>query len=434
MIRFIYTVLLILLSPFFLYSLYKKKEGKPTFGPRWKEHFGFTPPLNLPLGEKSIWIHTVSVGEVIGATPFIRVLKQQNPQQIIVLTTTTATGAQQAEKLKGLVEHRFMPLDFSGAVKRFIKAVQPQKMIIMETELWPNTLATVHENDIEIIVMNARLSERSARRYAKFQSVFNLLSSSLDKVICQYKEDAERFIRLGVLEEKVVISGSIKFDIHIENEIKTQAAYLRNQLQVTKGSKHDHQPLIWIAASTHQGEDEQVLEAHQQLLSSFPNAILILVPRHPERFNQVADLIEARNFYFSRRSTQSELVGNTQVYLADTMGEMLLLLAASHVCFMGGSLLGDKVGGHNLLEPAALGIPSITGPSYYNFKEITQQLLQAEATTVCVNANQLAEQLISLFSNPGGRYDKGQQALNVIKANTGAISRTLSAINSVKAK
>lgn len=436
MIRFIYTVLLVFLSPFFLYSLYKKKEGKPTFGSRWKEHFGFTPPIKLQPDEKSIWIHAVSVGEVLGVTSLIKELKRQNPEQIIVLTTTTATGAQQAKSLRELVEHRFMPLDFSCAVKRFIKAIQPERMIIMETELWPNTLATVKGNDIPITVINARLSKRSALRYAKVKTIFNILSSSLDQVICQHKDDAERFIGLGLAASKVSISGSIKFDISITPDVKIEADNLRKQLQASiiqnQNQNQNLQQPIWIAASTHKGEDEQILNAHRKVLTLFPNAILVLVPRHPERFNQVAELISNQNFKLVRRSSVKEGVNECQVYLADSMGEMLLLLAASDVCFMGGSLIGDKVGGHNLLEPSALGIPSITGPSYYNFKDITEQLLQAEAISICMDYEQLADQLIALFLDPVSARYKGQRAMNVIKSNSGAISRTLTLINASK--
>lgn len=374
------------------------------------------------------------MGEVLGVTSLIKELKRQNPEQIIVLTTTTATGAQQAESLKGLVEHRFMPLDFSCAVKRFIKAIQPERMIIMETELWPNTLATVKGNDIPITVINARLSKRSALRYAKVKTIFNILSSSLDQVICQHKDDAERFIGLGLAASKVSISGSIKFDISITPDVKIEADNLRKQLQVSaiQNPNPNLQQPIWIAASTHKGEDEQILNAHRKILTLFPNAILVLVPRHPERFNQVAELINNQNFRFVRRSAVKESVDECQVYLADSMGEMLLLLAASDVCFMGGSLIGDKVGGHNLLEPSALGIPSITGPSYYNFKDITEQLLQAEAISICMDCEQLADQLIALFLDPVSARYKGQRAMKVIESNSGAISRTLTLINASK--
>ena len=423
MIRFIYTCLLIIFSPIFLYVLYSKKEGKPQFGARWKEHFGVIPPLKRHSSRPVIWIHTVSVGEVLGATPLVRQLKLNNPEYIIVMTTTTATGAEQVAKLGSLVEHRYMPLDFPFAIKGFLNAIKPNMMLIMETELWPNTLAVVHGKGIPISIINARLSERSALKYAKFPFIFNLFSKYLDQVLCQHIDDSKRFIRLGINDKKVKVTGTIKFDIQIDEAIKNRGQILRNQLKFSSDCP------IWIAASTHDGEDEQVLNAHRQVLAAYPTATLIIVPRHPERFNQVANLIEHQNFTMTRRSQSEEDTPHPiQVYLADTMGEMLILLSASDICFMGGSLIGSKVGGHNLLEPAALGVPSLIGPSYYNFKDVTHQLLEAKAITICHNAEELARNIIKLLANPDELVMKSQQSLNVVDSNTGAIEKTLIAI------
>jgi 3-deoxy-D-manno-octulosonic-acid transferase len=373
-----------------LFGLYKKKPNKHHFGKRWKEHFGVTPPLKSPI--QPIWIHAVSVGESIAAIPLIKALKQQNPHQPIVVTTTTSTGADQITKLGDLVEHRYMPIDFSFAIQGFIRAIQPQKMLIIETELWPNTLHTVNKAGIPIIIINARLSEKSYRNYQRIKPLFNLIKTKLSKVLCQTQADADRFIRLGVEPDKVTITGSIKFDIQISDEVRVKGRELRNQLG-------KHRP-VWIAASTHKGEDEQVLDAHQIILEQYPNALLILVPRHPERFNSVCQLCESQGFNTTRRTTNSPVSDQTQVYLGDTMGELLILLGAADVCFMGGSLLGDKVGGHNVLEPAALGISVITGPSYFNFKEIVEDLKQKEGITIVHSPLQLAESLFKLISKP----------------------------------
>ncbi|PKH01605.1 3-deoxy-D-manno-octulosonic acid transferase [Psychromonas sp. MB-3u-54] len=416
LIRFIYSALLILIAPFFLYKLYKRKEGKPSVGKRWKEHFGQTPKLNNQ-SVQPIWIHAVSVGEVIAVTALIRALKKQMPELLIVLTTTTSTGAEQAKKLIPLVEHRYMPLDFNFAVKGFLKKIKPRQLLIMETELWPNTLHNVAKKLIPIVIINARLSQRSADRYAKFPAIFNLLAGNISKILCQHQDDAKRFTELGINADKVHVTGSIKFDIEITPQVKNAARALRSEL----GTQHP----IWIAASTHQGEDEQVLAAHKKVLQTFPNALLILVPRHPERFNEVLLLCQRNYFSVIKRSMKNKITANTQVYLADTMGEMLILLGAADICFMGGSLIGDKVGGHNLLEPAALGIPSLTGPSYFNFTEITKQLNNADATTIIHNANELAEQLISLFSNSEKLQQQGQSALKIVQQNQGAILKTL---------
>lgn len=390
LIRALYTFILLLLSPILLFSLYKKKPNKPRFGTRWKEHFGVTPPRNS--ANQPIWIHAVSVGESIAAIPLIKALKQQNPHQPIVVTTTTSTGAEQIAKLGDLVEHRYMPIDFSFAVQGFIRAIQPQKMLIIETELWPNTLHTVNQADIPIIVVNARLSEKSCRNYQRIKPLFNLIKADLTKVLCQTQADADRFIRLGVDPDKIAITGSIKFDIQISDEVRVKGRELRTQLG-------NHRP-VWIAASTHKGEDEQVLEAHKVVLTHYSDALLILVPRHPERFNSVFELCESQGFNTIRRTETSEMSKHTQVYLGDTMGEMLVLLGAADICFMGGSLIGDKVGGHNVLEPAALGIPVITGPSYFNFEEIVENLKQEERITIINSPLQLADSLFELISNP----------------------------------
>ena len=414
LIRFLYSALLTLIAPFFIYGLYKKKQGKPTVGKRWKEHFGLTPKLS---NHSPLWIHAVSVGEVIAVSPLIKALKKQHPQQPILLTTTTSTGSEQATKLGALIEHRYMPLDFSFAINSFLKRTQPSQLLIMETELWPNTLHCAAKAGLDITIINARLSQRSANRYAKIPSLFNLLAGNITKLLCQHKDDAQRFIKLGVAKNKVTVTGSIKFDIEISEQIKNQANQLREALGATRP--------IWIAASTHQGEDEQVLIAHQSLLKSMPTALLILVPRHPERFNDVFRLCEQQQFSVQKRSSNKKITNNTQIYLADTMGEMLTLLGAADVCFMGGSLIGDKVGGHNLLEPAALGLPSFTGPSFFNFSDITKQLTDVNATTIINNADELSLQMIDLFKNKEKLTQQSKAALSVVTSNQGAIIKTL---------
>ncbi|EHN71516.1 lipid IV(A) 3-deoxy-D-manno-octulosonic acid transferase [Aliivibrio fischeri] len=414
MLRFIYTLLLSIVSPILIYSLYKKKEGKPAFGRRWKEHFGCTPSLNTT--QAPIWIHAVSVGEAIAAVPIIKALKKQNPQQPILVTTTTSTGAEQIEKLGDLVEHRYMPIDFCFAVRGFLKATKPEKMLIMETELWPNTLHTVAKFGIPISVLNARLSEKSFLGYKKVQPIFNLLGKHLTHVCCQYKDDADRFVALGIQPEKVHVTGSVKFDIEITPQIQESGVILRKQLG-------EDRP-IWIATSTHKGEDEQVLAAHRSLLHKIPNALLILVPRHPERFNSVFELCQGADFKTIKRTSNQTLTPDCQIYLGDTMGEMLTLIGASDICFMGGSLLGDKVGGHNVLEPIALNVPTITGPSYFNFSEIVNTLIAHEACVVTTKDN-LSVSLLSLLTNQESATKLASNAFQFLQRQQGAIERTI---------
>ncbi|WP_404970308.1 lipid IV(A) 3-deoxy-D-manno-octulosonic acid transferase [Vibrio campbellii] len=418
LIRFFYTLLLALASPFLLFGLYKSKPNKPKFGQRWKEHFGITPKLETT--ERPIWIHAVSVGESIAAIPLIKELKKQNPTQPILVTTTTSTGAEQIAKLGDLVEHRYMPIDFGFAVKGFLKAIRPKQMLIIETELWPNTLNTVHNAGIPIIVVNARLSEKSCRNYAKVQPLFDLLHPCIDKVLCQSESDSERFERLGVEKNKLFVTGSIKFDIQISEEVKEKGKELRTELGIKRP--------IWIAASTHKGEDEQVLEAHKKILESHPNALLILVPRHPERFEDVFELCQGQGFETARRTSQEEVTTSTQVYLGDTMGEMLVLMGAADICFMGGSLIGDKVGGHNVLEPAALGVPVITGPSYYNFKEIVEDLIEKKAIKLANAGLSLSIKVINLIDCEEERVTMLENAALTLKNNKNVISKSLNLI------
>ncbi|EPN4999111.1 lipid IV(A) 3-deoxy-D-manno-octulosonic acid transferase [Vibrio alginolyticus] len=421
LVRIVYTLLLALASPLLLFGLYKSKPNKPKFGSRWKEHFGITPKLKS--NDKPIWIHAVSVGESIAATPLIKALKEQKTEQSILVTTTTSTGAEQIAKLGDLVEHRYMPIDFGFAIKGFLKAVQPKQMLIIETELWPNTLHNVHKAGIPITVVNARLSDKSCHNYAKIQLLFNQLHPCLTQVLCQTDSDAERFERLGVEKKKLSVTGSIKFDIQISEQVKQQGQQLRAQLG-------DDRP-IWIAASTHRGEDEQVLDAHRQVLKSHPNALLILVPRHPERFDDVFTLCQQQGFSTVRRTSTHAVETNTQVYLGDTMGEMLTLIGAADICFMGGSLIGDKVGGHNVLEPAALGVPIINGPSFFNFKEIVHEMKQNSLIKIVKNEDELARAIVALIKNVAAHERITSELAHFMLANSGSLQRTTTATSSI---
>ncbi|MDN3608501.1 lipid IV(A) 3-deoxy-D-manno-octulosonic acid transferase [Vibrio ostreicida] len=413
-IRLIYNALLSIVAPVLLYGLFRKRSGKPSVGQRWKEHFGLSDPLDSP--STPLWIHAVSVGETIAATPLIRKLKKQHPTLTILLTTTTPTGAEQAKSLGDLVEHRYMPIDFGFAVRQFLKRVRPSQLLIIETELWPNTLINVRNAGLPITIINARLSEKSFSGYQKVRPLFNLMVPSLTQVLCQYDSDAERFRRLGLPEERLAVTGSIKFDIEINQGAIDDAIQLKRAIGTTRP--------VWVAASTHKGEDEIVLSAHEQLLRSLPNALLILVPRHPERFESVAQMSSSLGHTVTRTSGQ-EIDSHTQIYIGNTMGEMLTLIGASDVCFMGGSLVGMKVGGHNLLEPAALAKPILTGPSYYNFTDIAESLIAEDACQVVTNADELYQALYALLNTPHSCQTMGSKALHVVASSSGALNKTI---------
>lgn len=409
--RLLYNLLIHLGLPLALLALYKPKKGKPGFGARWAEHLGRTPASGQ---EAPLWIHAVSVGETLAISPFIRALKAERPDLPILLTTTTRTGAEQAAKLGDLVVHRYAPLDYPWAVAAFLKCIKPRALWVMETELWPNWLAACEARHLPVTIINARLSERSCQRYARFQGAFDTLSRPLTHLLCQHQDDAERFARLGIGRERLAVTGSIKFDIQLGDEVQARGHALRQQLGQSRPA--------WIAASTHQGEDEQVLAAFDLVLQRHPRALLILVPRHPERFDRVAELCAP--YGCVRRTGGAPIRETDKVYLGDTMGELPLMLAAADVAFVGGSLV--KVGGHNLLEPAALGKPCLTGPAYFNFSDITRQLVAQGGAALVADAAALGEKVSELLADEGERRQMGEQARAVVLRNQGALARTLS--------
>lgn len=408
--RVFYTLLLILLFPFVLFVLYRPQKGKKGFGNRWIEHFGLGPKLPVECGAP-IWIHAVSVGELTASISLINRLLATYPDQHIVLTTTTSTGAKKAAALGNRVHHRYMPLDYPWSIRAFIRRISPSILLIMETELWPNTLSIASSAGLPVLIVNARLSERSYRRYQWVPGLFRAISSPISHIICQHQGDADRFVRLGIPSNKLSVTGSIKFDLALPDNLMENAARLRAQFPCKSQ--------VWIAASTHKGEDEQVLDAFRLIRETFPESRLILAPRHPQRFIDVYALCHKRGWRVARRSLQ-ESPQDTDVYIGDTMGELLLLLKASDVAFIGGSLV--PIGGHNLLEPAGLGIPSITGPYNFNFSDIAASLIACSATQICNTSAELANIVIQLLDNPEERKRRGNAGAQFIASNRGAIN------------
>ena len=414
--RLLYSLLIYLALPVVLYITYRRRPGQPGYQSRWAELLGWVPRLRAT--QAPLWIHTVSVGESLAAMPLIRQLKAEHPELPLLVTTTTRTGAEQIAKLGDLVEHRYAPLDYPDALWRFLRRTRPRALVIMETELWPNWLAACARRQLPVVVMNARLSERSCQRYQKVRGVFAAMSRHLSLILCQHRDDAARFLRLGVPAERVLVTGSLKFDIQLDQNQIEAGQRLRSQI----GPRP-----VWIAASTHAGEDEQILAALRQVRQQLPQSLLILVPRHPQRFDSVAALCQAEGLTLARRSRQETISSDTQVYLGDTMGEMPLLLQACDVAFIGGSLV--PIGGHNLLEPASLGKPTLTGPHYFNFVDVTRQLCDSKACEVVADADTLATSLITLLQDEEKRQQMGMRAFDVVAANQGAQAKTLAEIS-----
>lgn len=410
-LRLAYNVAFCLLLPFALFKLHKNSPVGNAFAGRWKERFGCVMPVDTA---RPVWIHAASVGEVMVAKPLIQLLKATHPEMSILLTTTTQTGAEQAAALGKLVTHRFAPLDCPSMVRRFLERTRPHALLIIETERWLNYMLACQQRNIPVVVVNARLSPRSFRRYQQFPAFFRLWAEPLSRLLVQHEDDASRFAALDVAAEKMTITGSTKFDMTFPPDILAAGLALR-------ASWGSHP--VWIAASTHKGEDEQVLEAFRQVLAQLPDALLTLVPRHPQRFDAVAELCAREGFALVRRSTGEAATPATQVYLGDTMGELPLMLAAADVAFVGGSLV--NIGGHNLLEPAALGKPCLSGPHYFNFGDITRQLVAQGGAQIVEDAQELAIAVCECLQDVAKRERMGKAASEVVAANRGALQKTL---------
>ncbi len=417
MTRWIYSLLFFFILPAICLNLYFRGRQFPDFRRRWKEHFGLFKVK--PSAQNGIWLHAVSVGEVFVAIPLIKKLKQAYPNHPITVTTTTLTGAKQVlNSLGDEVLHIFAPYDLPSIVKRFYQQISPKVLVILETELWPNLIYYGRHFNVPVFVVNARLSKRSASGYAHLPIPTKaLLLDPVHHFACQYKSDAMRFKVLGASQEKVSVTGSIKFDLEISEKLSDLAEELFNPWI------HNH--FIWVAASTHEGEDEFVLQAHQYLLLKNPNAKLILVPRHPERFDSVAALIQSYNMSFVRRSENKAINEKNAVFLCDTMGELMTCYQAASIAFVGGSLV--DVGGHNPLEPAALSVPVLTGQYTFNFSKVYSRMLKADAAVV-VTKESLKNTLEKLMINTTLRKTMGASAANVVELNRGAINKTLDLI------
>ncbi len=413
MVRRLYTLILCMLMPVVLGRLIWRGWRNREYWRRWGERFGRfpSPEMNSP-----IWIHAVSVGEVRAAQPLVREIKQRWPAIPLLVTTTTPTGSEQVKALFGeSVLHTYLPYDLPGPVKRFLDGAQPRLALIMETELWPNLFHGCASRKIPIIIANARLSARSLRGYRRVSSLIRETLRSIYLVAAQGEQDAERFRQLGMEADRIRVTGSMKFDQPLPEGLQKHAGELRRRL----GEKR----MLWIAASTHQGEEEQILEAFRQVRREHPDCLLMLVPRHPERFGRVAELCSRAGFRVVRRSSGRPCDQDVDIFLGDTMGELMLFYAASDVAFVGGSLV--PTGGHNMLEPAALGKPVIAGPHLFNFTEIAAAMERAGALCRVADGAELAEVTSRLLSSPEERAGMGEAGRRLVQQNRGALQRVL---------
>ncbi|MET0066723.1 MAG: lipid IV(A) 3-deoxy-D-manno-octulosonic acid transferase [Candidatus Thiodiazotropha sp.] len=409
--RYLYTLLLLLITPLYPLRLFWRARKAPAYRDRWLERFGLFDHAD---SREGIWIHAVSVGEVQAIAPLVGRLLDLYPAYPLLITTTTPTGAERVQALFGSdVEHRYAPVDLPWVVRRYLIAYQPRLLILVETEIWPNLIYHARREGVPTLLANARMSVRSARGYHRLARLTRQTLRNLTLIAPHAEADAERFRTLGARPEQVDVTGSIKFDIRLPGSLLERADVLRREWCAARP--------VWVAASTHEGEDELILEAHARVRSVIPDALLILVPRHPERFERVAQLVIETGFPLIKRSQQIPCEPETAVFLGDTMGELTLFIGASDVAFIGGSLVPH--GGHNILEAAAQGVAVVFGPHMFNFSEISELFLEQNAAVQVESQQALAELIIEWLRDASKRSRYGEAGRDLVDKNRGALDR-----------
>lgn len=418
-VRYLYTFLFYLALPLIFIRLLWRSRREPAYRARILERLGF---YSFKY-EQSIWVHAVSVGEAIAAIPLIESLLVRYPQLPLVVTTMTPTGAARVQAVFGdRVRHAYLPYDMPDAMRRFLKTTKPIIAIMMETELWPNMLAACKARRIPVCLLNARLSAKSARGYGYVASLTRNMLSCVTSIAANGVADAARFIALGANASTVHVTGNIKFDIDVPGSLSTASNALRDKLGKDR--------FIWIAASTHEGEEEIILAAHKQLLLKKADALLILVPRHQSRFALMAKRC-ASEFATVKRSDISDAATcqNAAVFLGDSMGELMLFYSVADLVFVGGSLIPR--GGHNFVEPAVLSKAMLVGPHVFNFADMFALFLGEKAIISVTDQAALTESLLMLADNPTLRADIGKSAQAVVAANRGALARQLALVDTL---
>jgi 3-deoxy-D-manno-octulosonic-acid transferase len=444
LLRLLYTLAVYLATPVILMYLAWRGVRHRAYWQRWRERLGFLRQQPLPGG---VWVHAVSVGEVNGVLPLVRQLQQAYPERCIIFTCATPTGSQRicdvfnptmlgtapsaeksaakrsdndqiAEPERGQVYHCYLPLDLPAAQRRLFAQLQPTLLVVMEAEIWPNLFFAAQRHQVPTVVVNARLSQRSADGYRRYLPQARMALESAAAIVAQTEADARRFVNAGAHPEAVSCSGNLKGDVRLPDDVCQRAYALQKQW----GGER----CVWMGASTHEGEEAALLAAHRQLLATNPNALLMIVPRHPERFERAVALSLQAGFQVACHSDLKQLSANTQVLVVDAMGVLVEYAAAAQLIFVGGSLV--PIGGHNPLEPAALGKAVIMGACHDNARDLIRLLCEAEAACVVNNAAELSEIVVALCGQPERLQSMGQQALAVAMAQRGAVARTCAVI------
>ncbi len=416
----LYSLATAILTPVVLIRLLMRGVKTRAYLQRWHERFGW---FNNPRFKgKSIWVHAVSVGEVNAAIPLIKALMKQYQNHDFVLTTITPTGSDRVQQIFGdQVFHVYLPYDLPGAVKRFLRKTKPDLAVIMETEIWPNLFRFCKKQNIPIVVANARLSEVSMKGYRWVESLAAQAFNNTHFVAAQTMKDAKRMVRLGCEPKRIFVVGSLKFDIIIDEEIIKKGEEIRAHYSTDR--------LIWVAASTHLEDEIEILDAYAVLKQRHPGLMLVIVPRHPERFQSTTQACRNKGFQTQIRSEDGLSGLDTDVFVVDTMGEMLEFYASSDIAFVGGSI--SDIGGHNVLEAAVFSLPVLVGPNTYNFEEITQLLNDCGGSYLVHDANDIISRMEALMQNPELRGKMGQAAYTLVQKHRGAVNTTMQMIESI---
>ena len=416
MLRFFYTCVMYLAQPFLWLSLLAGSIKVSNARKRLSERYGLYCKLSSPK-PNGVVVHAASVGEVIAAVPLIKGIQRDYPNLPITVTTMTPTGSERVKAVFGeSVTHVYLPYDLPHAVARFIGFVQPSLVVVIETELWFNLIHQLAKKQIPFVIVNARLSARSTKRYGWFKKALKPLLENITLIAPQDEVSLSRYAQLGIAPERLKLTGNIKYDLNLTADLLANISALKTQWSTSRP--------IWIAASTHEGEDEIILKSHRTLLQRFPDLLLILVPRHPERFNSVAQLIEQQGFNYIRRSGYLIPQAETQVLLGDSMGELMLLYGLANVALVGGSLVAH--GGHNPLEPLAFKLPVISGKHTFNFPEIFTKLEERQGVLMTEESPQaVAEAVAQFLESPTLSQRYGNAGYAVLNENRGALQRVM---------
>ena len=410
-LRAVYSCLFYLATPFILLRLWWRGIKAPAYRLRWLERLGFY-PTGQP--DHVIWFHAVSVGEVEALSSLIKLLQQRHPDKPLLVTTTTPTGsARVSARWQGRVAHVYLPYDLPDVVERFLHCFKPKLAVIVETEIWPNLYAGCAAHAIPVVIVNARLSEKSVRAYQKISGLMRSTLAKVKLIATQSDEDRQRFLAIGASSEQTQTVGNVKFDSHLPDEIIQQGRTLKTQVL---GSR-----LVLIAASTHHDEEKILAEIYLAIKPKHPELLLVLAPRHPERFADVHKLCEQLHLSVVTRNSQLACSPETDIFLLNTLGELKLFYAAADLAFIGGSLV--PIGGHNVLEAAAAGVPALFGPYMGNFKLIADGMVNAAAAVQCADAHALTNALLTLVENPDQRRQLSEKSRLFVKCHQGVANK-----------